>query len=380
MSRGRKAEVKKVVLTGGHLTPALAVLKEFAKHKNWRVVFFGRRFASESDKTPSLEAKLVPEAGGIFLPLDAGRVETIFSLSSFLRILLLPWGFLQAFYYLLKFRPRVIISFGGYLSVPVVIAGWLLGIPAITHEQTSVVGLGTGVNARFAKKIAISWPNLSWQFPKEKTVLTGNPILKDLVKQDGRAKMKLKLDSKKPLLVVTGGNQGSHIINQAIKQALPKLLEKYNLFHQTGHPENTNDFQELEQRRKRLAPRLRKRYQVKKYFFGQEWGVVLRRADLIISRAGANILTELALLGKPMLLIPIPWLKNREQLENAKMFKKFGVAEVLNQEELTPRKLVEEIDKMIEGIKDYRKDGELLKKKIKKNAAKKIFEEAQKLV
>ena len=371
MSRGRKAEMKRVVLTGGHLTPALAVLEEFTKHKNWQVIFFGRRFASGSNKTPSLEAKLVPEAGGVFLPLDAGRIETIF---------LLPWGFLQAFYYLLKFKPKVIISFGGYLGVPVVITGWLLGIPAITHEQTSVVGLGTGVNARFAKKIAISWPNLSWQFPKEKTVLTGNPILKDLVGQDGQARINLKLDPKKPLLVVTGGNQGSHVINQAVKQALPKLLEKYNLFHQTGHPENTNDFQELEQKKKRLALRLRKRYQVKKYFFSQEWGIILRQADLVISRAGANILTELALLGKPMLLIPIPWLKNREQLENAKMFKEFGVAEVLKQEELTPRKLMEEVDKMMEGIKDYQKEGELLKKKIKKNAARKIFEEAQKLV
>ena len=129
-----------------------------------------------------------------------------------------------------------------------------------------------------------------------------------------------------------------------------------------------------------MALRLRKRYQVRKYFFGQEWGAVLHQADLVISRAGANILTELALLGKPMLLVPIPWLKNKEQLENAKMFKEFGVAEVLKQEELTPRKLMEEIDRMMEGIKGYRKEGELLKKKIKKNAAKKIFEEAQKLV
>ncbi len=380
MSRGRRAETKKVVLTGGHLTPALSVLKEFVKHKHWQVFFFGRRFASGSDKSPSLEAQLVPKEGGVFLPLDAGRWETNLAVASLTRALLLPWGFLQAVFYLIKIKPQIIISFGGYLSVPVVFAGWLLGIPAITHEQTSVVGLGTRINAIFAKKIAISWPNLSWRFPVEKTVLTGNPILKELVRKNDARLIDLKLDKKKPLVVVTGGNQGSHIINQTVKKALVPLLKKYNLVHQAGHPDNNDDFTQLNRKKNRLPLLLKKRYLLKKYFFGQEWGTILNQADLIISRAGANTLTELAILGKPMLLIPIPWLKNKEQLENAKMFKGFGVASVIKQEDLNAKNLIEETDLMMKNLAQYKSNGQLLKRKVKKDAAKKIFAEAEKLV
>jgi len=394
--------MKKIVISGGHLTPALAVIEELIKRGNWEIFYIGRKYSAEGDKTPSLESMvisseaknkgfLIQEKGLWFIPINFGRLQhkfTRYTISAFLRI---PFGFLQAFFHLLRIKPNVVLSFGSYVGVPVVLAGWLLGIPIVIHEQTTVVGLGNKINSFFAKKICLSWPETLNQFPKEKTVLTGNPLRPDIFKTNAkilstlfRAKREtrasLKFEKGKPLILVTGGNQGSHRINIAIEGTLEKLLTKYNLFHQTGHLSALEDFERLEEKRGKLPTKLKDNYHLKKYVTGEEWGTLLSKADLVISRAGINTIAELIALGKPQLLIPIPWLPGDEQTKNAQMVKKIGLGEILPQDDLTPENLYKKVEMMMGKINVYQQAAEKNKNLVVKNATQKIVDELEKMV
>lgn len=360
---------KKIVITGGHVTPALAVIEELEK-KQWQVYLFGRQYASETDKTISMEVELLREKNLTFIPITTGKVQRHWDKHTLISYLRIPIGFFQALIYLLKIRPRVILSFGGYLSVPVVFIGWLLRVPIITHEQTASFGLASKFNSFFANKIAISWSSSRKYFPQNKIVLTGNPIRKDILKFDKKIWQVFDFDEKLPLIFITGGNQGSHIINQTTQEIISQLVKDYNVFHQTGRLEA--DFDVLGKIRQKLPSKLRNRYHCKKYLDGQEIGTILNKSDLVVSRAGANIVTELATLGKPALLIPIPWAYADEQTKNAQILVEVGIAQILSQNQLTPKKLYQLINQTIKNLDQYKKNASQAKKLVKLDSAKEI--------
>ena len=369
---------KKVVVTGGHLTPALAVIDELLDRGGWQIFFFGRKFAMEGDKTPSVEFQVMAEKDLPFIPIKAGRVQRRFTRYTIPAILKIPVGFFQSFFWLLRIKPDIILSFGGYVSVPVVLAGWLLRIPVVTHEQTTVFGLATRINAFFAKKVAVSWPQTIAKLPDNKVVLTGNPIRKEIFEVNEQIWQVLNFERNLPLVFITGGNQGSHTINQTVQLVLPQLVEKVNVFHQCGHLNALGDFERLEEIRDKLPPRLKKRYHVKKYLSSVEMGTVLNKADLVVSRAGANTITELIALGKPVLLIPLPWLYQNEQMKNAQMVEGVGLAKILPQKELSSGSLLKVIVEMMKNLTNYQKNGAKAKKLVKLNAAQKIADLVEK--
>ncbi|MFC1727687.1 glycosyltransferase [Patescibacteria group bacterium] len=373
---------KKIIITGGHLTPALAVIDELAKNNQWEIIFFGRKYASEREKTLSVELQLIREKGVRFIALTAGRFPRLMNRYTFLSALKLPIGFFQALYYLLKIKPQVILSFGGYLSVPVVFWGWILRVPSLTHEQTTVKSLASKINSLFVKKVAVSWPQSVKDYSSQKVVLTGNPLRGDIFKSRQKYWQILNFPQDLPLIFVTGGNQGAHAINLAIEEKLPQLLQKAILFHQCGHLESLGDFERLEKARERLPLALKKRYHVKKYLSGQEMGTFLQKADLIVSRSGANTLTEIAALGKPALFIPMPWNYKNEQLKNAQLLEKIGLAEILIQDgfHLSSQDLLKTVEKMIKNIKTYEKKGLEAKKLVKLDAAQRIVRQIEDLV
>ncbi len=353
------------------MTPALAVIEELQRRGGWEIVFFGRKHTAEGDKTPSIESQLVPEKGTFFVPIEAGRIQRRFTRHTIPALLKIPFGFFQAFYYLAKLRPDIILSFGGYVSVPVITAGWILGIPSITHEQTTVKGLATRVNSLFVKKIAVSWPQMVKEFSPHKVVLTGNPIRQDVFNVREKFWRILDFHRGLPLILITGGNQGFHFLNEIVGKALPGLVEKANVFHQCGHLNALGDFEKLEGAKQKLPPHVKGRYHVKKYLSAEEMGTFLHYADLIVCRAGANTVSELAALGKPSLLIPIPYAA--EQIENAKMLVEAGIAELLPQNELS-EKLTSSINKMLEGLAFYQENASKAKKLVNLNASKKIVD------
>ena len=167
-----------LVITGGHHTGALEVAKSFSA-SGVPVVWFGHRHSLWGDPSDSAEYREVTAAGIPFYDLWAGKFYRTLNPLKLIRI---PYGFLQAFHYLITLKPSGIVSFGGYLAVPTVICGWLLGIPSVTHEQTVVGGWANRLIALFAQKIAVSWPESLKYYPQHKTILTGLPLRPEILK------------------------------------------------------------------------------------------------------------------------------------------------------------------------------------------------------
>jgi UDP-N-acetylglucosamine--N-acetylmuramyl-(pentapeptide) pyrophosphoryl-undecaprenol N-acetylglucosamine transferase len=228
-----------------------------------------------------------------------------------------------------KYKPQGILSFGGYLAVPTVICGWLLGIPSVTHEQTIVAGLANKLISLFVKKIAISWPQSHKHFPPAKVVFTGLPIRKEVLKIISNKK---KI-TKTPAIYVTGGKQGSHVINQATFPLVPELSKNFTIIHQTGSTSLNSDYEQ--------AIELSKIYPNYHPFDydSQKAASALSEASVVVSRSGAHITYELGILGIRCVLIPLPNSSHSEQELNAKSLEKSHQAIILSQDQLSPKSL-----------------------------------------
>ena len=354
----------KILITGAHFTPAVATAEQLRKIGDVEIVYVGRKTTLEGDKSPSQESRVLPAMGIEFIPIITGRLQRTFTLYTIPSLFKIPIGFIQAIYIILRQKPDVILSFGGYVAVPVVITGWLFSIPIIVHEQTLVSGLANKISALFADKIALSFQN---QPLGKKTFLTGNPIREEILhpKEKAFEYQKLFNIAKKerlPVILIMGGNQGSHVINLAIEEVLDKLNKIACVIHVTGE----NKFGDFE----RLG-RLGGRYLVKKWI-GTGYGTVLSKVDLVISRAGINTLTELAILGKPALVIPIPYLYQDEQMKNAKYFENFGFISVLPQSKLSSESLLKNIKIILKNLDIIKLKAKEAKKVVTDDAAKRL--------
>jgi UDP-N-acetylglucosamine--N-acetylmuramyl-(pentapeptide) pyrophosphoryl-undecaprenol N-acetylglucosamine transferase len=361
--------MKKIIITGGHLTPALAVIEQLKKKENWEIYYLGRKYTFEGSKIPSEESKIIPQYGVKFVPILAGRLQRKFSRYTIPSLLRVPLAFFQSLYLVLKIKPNIILSFGSYVSVPVVFAGWILGIPIVSHEQTVFRGLANRINSFFSKKIAVSHKESLKFFPKNKVVLTGN-ILRSQIFSPPQTEFsqyvqKAKAEFKLPLIYVTGGNQGAMVINKTILESLSFLLEKYLIIHQTG----SLDYNYVLQQAKLLPPKLKNRYFLKDFFPTEEVSWILNNANLVVGRSGANITYELGVLGKPAILIPLPYAGGQEQLKNAKLLEKYGLAEIILQKDFSSQRLISTIEKMFEKYKNYLKSGQKAKKFFLKDGA-----------
>lgn len=369
----------KILLTGTHFTPAQAVIEELKKGPKNEIVYLGRRYTREGDNTPSVESAVLPKLGVKFIPLTTGRLQRSFTPYTIPSLLKIPLGFLQSFYFLIKEKPDVVLSFGGYVGVPVTIAAWLLSIPVIIHEQTLLPGLANRISAVFADKIALTLKeNKLSSYPN--TVLTGNPIRKELlesgpVEADVQKIITTAKKDKLPLIYITGGNQGSHSINLAVKESLPQLAEIAIVVHQCGDSK-FNDFELLQEEGKQLSHP--ERYLVKKWLDGKEVGKLFKESSLVVTRAGMNTLLEGCYFAKPMLIIPLP--VHQEQSFNARYFEKVGNVRVLGQEDLSSESLVIEIKQMLKDLNQLKSNAASAQQLVIADAAKRLALETELLV
>lgn len=346
----------KILITGTHFTPAVVTIEQLKKYQDTQIVYVGRKSTQEGDSAPSQESQILPKLGVKFIPIITGRLQRSFTKYSIPSLLKIPIGIFQALFIILAEKPDVILSFGGYVAVPTVYVGWLFSIPIIIHEQTLVSGLANKISAFFADKIALSFQS---DRLNQKIILTGNPIRTELFQQSANKIRKINM----PLILVTGGNQGSHILNTVIEEILDKLTKIAYVVHVTGD----SKFHDFE----RLQKRQNDRYLVKKWI-GKEWGKILAKADLVISRAGINTLSEIAFLGKPALVIPFEPLSGDEQNKNAKYFANLGLVKILPQSKLTGKSLLNTIKMMIRNLPSLRKQAERAKEVIIPDSEKRL--------
>ena len=247
----------KVVIIGGHLSPALAVIE---KLKNDEVFFIGRKNTFEGDSSVSFEYQEIVKLSIPFYGLTSSRLQRKFTRHTFFSLSKFPVSLSQSVGFLRKIRPDVVLGFGGYVSLPVVLAANLLKIPLVIHEQTLEAGFTNKLASRFAKKICISWESSAAYFPKEKTILTGNPLKNDIL----NSKKNKKIINKIPRIYITGGSTGAHAINVFVEKNLEKLLKDFVIIHQTGDAKGYNDYDRLEEKKQTLKSFLSDNYTIKK--------------------------------------------------------------------------------------------------------------------
>lgn len=333
---------RRIVITGGHHSSALVVAK-FLIDQGWEVSWIGHRHSMEKDAHDSAEYQEVTRAEIAFYNLRAAKMYRFYHPWRLVRV---AAGCLRAARLLQKIRPQVILTFGGYLAPPVALVGWLMKIPIVTHEQTISPGLANRFVGRLARKICLTWPESARAFPAGKTVLTGLPLRPELMKPGG----KITFAGKKPVVYITGGKQGSHVINMAVYECLDKLLLEYNCLHQTGDHSAYRDLERLQKKAKSLGS-LARGYRAKAYFFTEEIGRVFRSADVVVGRSGAHFCAEVLFFKVPAVLIPLPFSSHREQQKQAQVVVRSGLAVLLPQRELSGQSLLGAIRKAVSQVK-----------------------------
>ena len=353
----------KIVIAGGHHSSALPVIHELNRQfPDVQIIWLGHKYSLKGDKTPTLEFYEVTALGIPFYEVKAGKLYKTFNLG---RLLKVPFGFFQSLILLIKIKPDIILSFGGYLAVPVVMAGWLLQIPSVTHEQTVAVGYANKLIAKFAKKILISWPQSQKYFPGKNTVLTGLPLRKEIHKVITNS---FDVNISIPTVYLTAGKTGSVKINEFILKHLDSILQNVNLIHQCGDHSVYKYFERLSSRYDQIKGRTPGRYHVRKFVFDNEIGEAYGKSNFVISRAGAHTVSELLALEKPAILIPIPWVSHNEQYKNAKLLSDAGLAVILD-EANSEQDLMPAIRKMSYEYKNFTLKDDALKKLINMDSA-----------
>jgi UDP-N-acetylglucosamine--N-acetylmuramyl-(pentapeptide) pyrophosphoryl-undecaprenol N-acetylglucosamine transferase len=333
----QKEKKPKIILTGGHLSPLLAVYAGL-KHKA-DPVLAGRKYTFENDKTFSFEYKLFSEKKVPFYDIKAGRLQRKITTKTIPSLLRSPSSLFRSVGMIKKEKPDAVLTFGGYVGLPVAVAAYLMGVPIVLHEQTHRAGLTNKIIGKIAKKICVSFSSSEKYFPPEKTVLTGNPIRHEIFFK----KKIFNFPKNEKVLLVMGGSTGSHNINEIIELLLPKLLERFIVLHQTGDAQEFRDYERLERLRNKLPLNIRWKYMLKKFITPSEIGSFYDISDIIISRAGINTVSELLILKKKALLIPLSHGQKSEQLENAKYYEKFNLGTYVDEKKMSLDTLVDKL-------------------------------------
>ncbi|WP_332690042.1 undecaprenyldiphospho-muramoylpentapeptide beta-N-acetylglucosaminyltransferase [Halalkalibacter lacteus] len=317
--------------TGGHIYPALSLIKEIKKkHEGAEILYIGT--------SRGLEAEIVPRENIPFETIHISGFKRKLSIENIKTITRFLTGTKRAKKLIQNFKPDVVIGTGGYVCGPVVYAAAKLNIPTVIHEQNSVPGLTNKFLSKYVDRIAVCFEEAKQFFPKEKVVFTGNPRASDVLNIDREAgRASLSLDTTKKTVLIVGGSRGARPINDAFLSVIGEWSKKnYQVVYVTGsvhYDAVMEKVNEVEQSRNVI---------IKPFIHNMP--DVLGAIDLIVARAGATTLAEITALGLPSILIPSPYVTNNHQEKNANALKVNGAAIVRKELEMSGETLLKDID------------------------------------
>lgn len=329
--------MKKIVLTGGgtagHVTPNIALLPSL-KDAEYEVSYIG--------SYDGIEKQLIEDFNIPYYGISSGKLRRYKSLKNLSDPFRVIKGYFQARKLMKTIKPDVVFSKGGFVTVPVVLAASHKKIPVIIHESDMTPGLANKIASKGATKICCNFPETLKYLPEKKAVLTGSPIRKELLMGNKLEGLKLcGFNSEKPIILVVGGSTGAVKVNEAVRAILPELLKRFQVVHLCGKGKTDESLNGT-------AGYIQFEY------ISKEMRDLFAIADIVISRAGANAICELLALKKPALLIPLSAAASRgDQILNAKSFKEHGYADVLEEEEITPEKLLSSVNDIYENRSTY---------------------------
>ena len=319
--------MKRIILTGGgtagHVTPNIAILPRL-KELGYDIQYIG--------SYNGIEKELIEPFGIPYHGISSGKLRRYFSMKNFSDPFRVLKGFSEANKLIRDLKPDVIFSKGGFVSVPVVLAGKKNKVPVVIHESDMTPGLANKLSLPSAAKVCCNFPETLEHLPADKAVLTGSPIRQELLSGNKIAALDLcGFSADKPVILVIGGSLGSVVVNNAVRLALPELLEQFHVIHLCGKGKldaslnNVEGYAQFE-------------------YIKSELRDIFALADVVISRAGANAICELLALRKPNLLIPLSANASRgDQILNARSFERQGFSVVIEEEELSKELLLESV-------------------------------------
>ena len=366
--------------TGGHIMPIIAIARELR-----RLDAAGDLELHYIGPKDEYSLSLLSQENFKIHNIVSGKIRRYFSFYNITDVLFnIPIGFVQSFFLLLFIRPKLVFSKGGSGSVVVCVSARILGIPVFLHESDSVMGLSNKKVSKFAKKVFISFEKTEcFDLAKTKaaeqnlilgkTILVGNPIRKELLEGTIEDTKKIfNLTFEKPILLFLGGSQGAEAINEFVVIILNNLLENYEVIHVSGLKGYKKTQMESEIL---LDNELVRHYHLYPLLDEVELKNAYRASSLVIARAGSGTIFEIAALGKPSILIPLPSSASDHQLKNAYQYGKTGAALVMEQKNLTPNFFWGEINSLLSEPKVLEKMKNAALQFEKPDAAEKIAEE-----
>ena len=334
--------------TGGHFYPIVAIAEAITDIVREKRLIEPKLYYLAPN---AFDEKALFENGIVHIKIPAGKMRRYFSILNITDSFLTLIGLVVAIITLFRLYPDVVVSKGGYGSVPTILAARLLRIPVVIHESDAKPGRANLLAAKFAQKIAISFEGAAAYFPKgvqSRVARTGIPIRKALMRVEAEgARQYLGLEKDVPTVLILGGSQGSVRINETVLSCLPRLVSIANVIHQTGQ-KNFKDVQAVSAVVLGKDPNAA-RYHPINYLSETSLQRVAGVADIVISRGGANSIAEIGLWKKPAILIPIPESISHDQRTNAYSFAKTGAAIVIDEENLNQHILASEIERILKN-------------------------------
>lgn len=328
--------------TAGHIFPIIAVSREIRKlysYEDLKFFYIGPK--DDFGKT------LLSQEGIKVKTISAGKVRRYFGIKGFFQNLIdvlfkIPIGFFQALFYIFVISPELIFSKGGYGSIPVVFAGWVLLVPIFLHESDIAPGLANRLMAKFSLEIFVSFPVEKTEYlSPSKMICVGNPVRNEILEGDKeKAKELFNLSGEKPVILLLGGSQGAQMINDLILEILPDMLKSFELIHQCG---NKNFHQVRTEAEIMINIMAEKYYHLFPFLDEEKLKHAYKIADIIISRAGSGSIFEISAVEKPSILIPISKSAQNHQIKNAYTYAESGACIVIEEVNLTPHFFLEKL-------------------------------------
>ena len=330
--------MKRIVLTGGgtagHVTPNLAIAP-FLRESGYELFYIGSK--------RGIEKTLVEKAGIPYTGIASGKLRRYLDLKNVTDILRVAKGLGDAFAVIARLRPGLVFSKGGFVTVPVVIAAKMLKAKVIIHESDMTPGLANKISLRFADRVCVNFPETINHVPSGKGVLTGTPIRPEIYQGSIDEATKIcGFHDSKPVLLIMGGSQGSVVINECVRNILPQLTKSFNVIHLCGANNKQHD--------------LDMRGYLQFEYVTWELPHLLAYAEVVVSRAGANSISEFLALRRPNLLIPLSLNASRgDQILNARSYEQQGFSMVLDEDAMNPESLKAKIDQLYINRKEFSK-------------------------
>lgn len=378
---------KRILITGGgsggHISAALSIIGSLQEKyilDDDHFLYVGGDLGMEGEKPGnSMEQKLMKGKDFNCKYIRPGKLQRTFSFNTIKLLFRTILGFWDSYKIVKEFKPEIVISTGGFVTVHVCLVAKLFKAKIYLHEQTATVGLTNSLVGKVSEKVFISFESSRKYFTKAETILTGNLVRPEIFNNKGQGKIadvirKMKDQQDQfPIIYMSGGGLGSHLINETVKECLPLLLQKYQIILQTGDNKVFKDFEIIENAKKSLPHELQEKFLPVTYIQSNEIGYLLNNIDLFVGRAGANTVYEMGVLQIPSIFIPIPWVTHNEQQKNAEVLVRLGLAEIIQEGELTSGCMVLRIDRFLGKKLDI--NCEELKKVFKTDANRLILKE-----